>query len=128
MVMAAHDIALEQEVESRIVEQIGSLVRDEGSCFLNLCFRIALEDVGAIEPLICEMTELPIEAFDAAPVLLFLESRVCCKGKEPSCDELPGGGFLGGELDGSTYKCIEAGISMPGFAKLWNLAARASAG
>lgn len=91
MVMAAHDIALEQEVESRIVEEIGALVRDEGSCFLDLCSRIALEDVGAIEPLICEMTELPIEALDAAPVLLFLESRVCCKGKEPSCDELPGG-------------------------------------
>ena len=96
----ADDVAVEQQLQTRIGEQVVAGGVEEGGGLAQLGGRVVLQDVVAVEALFGEEGHLLRERLDMAGGHALVEGAVELHHEQARGDDLPARCLLGGQLDG----------------------------
>ena len=104
----ADDVALDEQIQARVGEQVVAFGRHEARCLINLGAGVVGEDELAVETLLREVAELLVEARDAALCLGCGKPAVEGEGEQACRHHLPARGLLARELHSCLRERVEA--------------------
>ena len=92
------DIPFQLQIQPRVCEQRIALRPQKGGRLLQLFAGIMLQNIGAVQPLVCQPAQLFIKGADAAPFQLSLQLQLELIVQKARRNKLPFRGLRGGEL------------------------------
>ena len=107
--MTLDDVALREQVEAGIGEQLIARGVHEGRSLLNFLGRVRSQNVVAVQSLVREIADKLVEGRDTQGCAGGGEPCRECEVQQAAGDHLPARGFLAGRLHGCTDERIHAG-------------------